>query len=186
MALKVEIIEEDRDYWGNSELEYNLEMEMEERHDLTINIWTKTFKDKRAEYQNYYNGDKCQRKEVSLHYQSETKRLMLITDKEKYFASYFVCKNRESKCFFTFRNKKSLQEHELLCGVDKVRIVQTEMGPSETLIERAVKAGLIPQTQHRRDFLFYDIEAVLTTSNVRTSKTTVLSTHSVVSVAVNR
>ena len=187
MALEVRITDEDKIYWGDSVLEYEMVMVMEERHDLTISIWTKNSKNQHTEYANYYNGDKCQRKEVFLHYQAETERLILITDKEKYFAGYFVCRNRDSKrCLFSFQTKKLRDAHELLCGEDRIKIQQVELGPSKALIQKAEKNGLIPVTEHRRDFLFYDIEAVLPSSNVRTSKTTVLSTHSAVSIAVNR
>ena len=186
MALEVRITEEDRDYWGDAVLEYEMVMDMEERYDLCIDIWTQSLVNGFSEYHIYYNGDKCGRKEVSLHYQHETERLILISDTEKYFAGYFVCRNRESKCIFTFRSKKLRDQHELLCAKERIKIVQTEMGPSGSLIEKAEKTGLIPTTEHRRDFLFYDIEAVLPKSSVKTSKTTVLSRHSVVSIAVNR
>ena len=157
-------------------------------HDLRVMIWTKKFnKDTRKiSFEYLYTGNLTSNREIHLHYQEETGCYLLISDKSSYFKNYFVCKNRDQRCYYQFETKKQLEQHQILCCNEKVKIVQTEMGPKDVLIKKAQVAGIIPKTGKNRDFLFYDIESVLPKSSVKTKKTSVLSTHSLVSIAVNR
>ena len=184
----VEMVDVDDECMGDCDLDYDTMRVLETNYQIRFLVWTKGMNPKtdRPFFHLYYTGSRAYTKEVFLHYQCETERFLMITDLEKYFVNYFICQNRRSSCYFTFHTRKLRDQHQELCCKEKVKIQQVELGPSGALIEKAEKAGLIPKTHHRRDFLFYDIETVLPKSIVKTTKTSVFSTHEVVSIAVNR
>ena len=169
-------------------LEYDFIDYIEHMFDLRVVIWTKRRKEEchRTEFQLLYTGFQGSTKEVLLHFQEETGCFLLISDEKSYFKDKYWCKNRNRGCYFQFESKALLDHHEILCCGEKIKIVQTEMGPNQNLIRKAEESGLIPKTEIHRDFLFFDIESVLPKSTVKTKKNTVLSTHSLVSIAVNR
>ena len=180
--------DEDIVYFGQNKLKYHDIITLETNYKICFRIWSKSQKTQRNGYDFdlFSIGNTEYKKEIYLHYQEESDSFFLIEKPEKYFAQYFPCKNRPSGCFFTFRTKKLKEEHELLCGSEKLEIRQTEFGPSHTLIEKAESNGLIPKLNFNRDFIFFDIESTLPKSNISTMKTRVLSTHEIVSIAANR
>ena len=182
------LTEEDIVYYGENKLKYDDIITLERNYKVCFRIWSKTQKPHCHGYKYFLFSKGCEeyQKEIFMHYQEESETFFLIQNQDKYFAQYFPCKNRPSGCFFTFRTKKLKEEHELLCGSEKLQILQREFGPSHKLIEKAENNGVIPKLNFNRDFIFFDIESTLPKSDIQTAKTQVLSTHEIVSIAANR
>ena len=176
------------DYWVGQPLTLKNIRQLEASYPLVINVWMKQKSDSFSgyTYQQIYDGQLQTGKMVNLHFQSETQKLFLISDDTKYFSTLFICKNEEKGCYYRFNSAKKLAEHEKSCGNERCKIYQTEYGKTGKLTEKAVKNGLIPRATINRNFIFYDIESTLPKSAVATNNTRVLSTHHVVSIAVNR
>ena len=175
------------DDWENEKLSIDNLFMVEEMFFIQINIWNRKFckTENRNIYRQIYTGQNCSvSKTALLHFQDETETLFVIEDKEAYFDKYFLCSTEG--CFYTFKSQALLDVHLKLCGKETVKIVQEELGFSGKLIKKAEKAGLIPKCGFNRNFVFYDIESVLPRSNCQTERTKVLSTHRLVSIAVNR
>ena len=153
---------------------------------IKIQIWNQTYsvKQNRAIYNQEYIGSIISEKEYYLHHQEKTGYLLMIDEPEKYFDKYFTCANEH--CFYTFKSAKQLDQHSQLCGQENTRIVQEELGQSGKLVKKAEDHGLIPKVGYNRNFLFYDIESTLPSSDVCTQRTKVLQTHQLVSIAANR
>ena len=173
-------------YWQNKTLSFENMEHLEELFQIRIRVWSRfeSKASKRHIYEKLYNGNRVFDCEKNLHYQPETETFLFIDDKEKYFEKLFQCSTKN--CLYTFRTKKLLEAHESLCGQENTVIQQTEYENSRKLLERAENHGLIPKCGVNRNYLFFDIESVLPSSNVRTQKTVVLSSHKLVSLAVNR
>ena len=172
--------------WEEEEMNFETISEIETWFDLKIEVWSRVFcnKQRRILYKTIYTGDIAYSRKVYLHFQRETQTFLLIDDVPTYFEKLFECQTQG--CYFTFKTLKLLNEHQKLCVLSEVKVVQEELGPSEKLIEKAEKAKLIPKCGYNRNFIFFDIESVLPSSDTRTEKTEVLSTHQLVSIAVNR
>ena len=163
----------------------------EEAYHLKCKIWTRQSlpgdsNNRRGYFSELYTGDVRSSKLVHLHYQEETEELFSIDDVEKYFENYFICKNFEKGCHFQFRSKAQKDKHEQLCDQENLKIEQIELCQNDKLIERAISHHLIPPLEASRDFVFYDIEAVLPRCDIESAKTRVTSTHKLLSIAVNR
>ena len=184
----IELNDEDKREWGETSIDFEMVPLLEEEYEFCARIWSQKRADNHngQDYFYYYTGNKIYSRKILLHYHEQTGNLLLVTDEEKYFNQYHVCKNKDKGCYYTFYSKKLLDQHETLCCKEKVQIIQTEMGPNLKLIRKAEQAGLIPKVEYNKDFLFYDIESILPKSEVRTKKTKVVSTHTAVSIAVNR
>ena len=172
--------------WEAEEMNFEILSELEEWFCIKFEVWSREFctKQRRTLYHQYYTGDIAYLRKCYLHFQKETKTFLLVDDVPTYFEKLFECQTEG--CFFTFKTKKVLEDHEKLCGLTEVKVIQEELGPSGKLIEKAEKAKLIPKCGYNRNFIFFDIESVLPSSNTKTQKTDVLSTHQLVSIAVNR
>ena len=175
------------DYWENEEISLEFLPYIEEMYNISIQCWMKERSKSlnRYVYSQIYFGD-LNGKECILYYQKETEKIFLVEDQSQFFSTLFVCKNEELGCDFRFRSLKLKQQHEVRCGDTKTIIKQVELGKNDKLIARAEEKGLIPKMQENRAFIFYDIESCLPRSDIATTNTTVLSTHTLVSIAVNR
>ena len=175
-----------REDWEDEEMTFETITQLEDWFDLKIEVWSKFLctVQNRVLYKHYYTGNPANSKTFVLHWQQETETYFMVDDTETYFEKLFQCQTEG--CYFTFRSKKHLDLHEKLCGLSEVKVIQEELGPSGKLIEKAEKAKLIPKCEYNRNFIFFDIESVLPNSNITTKKTKVLSTHELVSIAVNR
>ena len=168
-------------------ISFDMVERIERSFKVSIKIWSREFCNKTHAnfYEEFYCGSHFYEDTIYLHYQKATEMFLIIDNPKKYFEKYFRCKN--PKCFFILQSEKLLKHHENLCGATGTKIVQDVLGPTSELLERAEKHGLIPRLiEPNRNFAFFDIESVLPSSNIRTQKTTVHSTHQVVSIAVNR
>ena len=184
--INVDLTEEEKEMWENESITDETLTEIEDIFALQIGIWTKKRVGPMVNYKEIFNGRKCYDRKVFIHLQEETGVMFYICNSEKYFENYFICSNRNKGCYYQFRNKKNLEDHERSCCKTALRIVQTEYGPTDVLIEKAQSHGLLPEMDYNRDFLFYDIESVLPKSNEGSAKTKVLSTHQLVSISANR
>ena len=184
--MNIDSPEWDKSDWEDELLTLENIMMIEELFFIKLEIWTRKFcrREFRVLYENLYVGDKSNSNVATLHYQEESESFIVVENPIQYFDKYFACQTEN--CFFTFKTQKLLDEHSKLCGKEKVRIVQDELGPSEKLIKKAEERNLIPKCGFNRNFIFFDIESVLPKSQVQTKKTRVLSTHSLVSIAANR
>ena len=169
---------------------------LENKFDLSIDIWEKKiqyddkFSNKSYKYTHYRVGAFEKKSKVVLHYQSETDTLYLIQDLDGYFINYLKCKNFDHGCNYIFSKKTHLKTHEKGCKTleeikDAPQIKQIEYGPSEKLMKKAQKHGLISIPPVNSNFLFFDIECVLPKSIKTSFKTTIHSTHELVSIAAN-
>lgn len=176
----------DEEDWEGERLTLEKIFFLENYFRIRFVIWSKYYcnKENRLLYNQLYIGNQASSKTCYLHFQEESGIFLMVDDVSQYFEKYFSCKNEE--CCYTFKSKKLLDAHEKTCVREQVRIIQEEYGPSWKLIKRAEECKLIPRCAYNRDFIFYDIESVLPRSNVTTEKTKVLSTHKLVSIAVNR
>lgn len=184
--MNIDSPEWDKSDWENELLTLRNIMMIEELFFIKIEIWSRTYcnLEHRVLYKNIYTGDKSSSNSAIIHYQEGSERLIVVENSVQYFDKYFACKTE--LCFFTFRTQKLLDDHSKLCGKEKVRIVQEELGASGKLIRKAEESNLIPKCDFNRNFIFFDIESVLPKSQVQTTKTKVLSTHSLASIAANR
>ena len=175
-----------KDDWKNVEMNIETITELEEWFCIKFEVWTREFctKQMRTLYNQYYSGNQAYTKKCILHFQVETETYLMVEDVQTYFEKLFECKTEG--CSYTFKTQKTLDAHEKLCGLTEVKVVQEELGPSRKLIEKAEKEKLIPKCGYNRNFIFFDIESVLPNSDIKTKKTKVLSTHQLVSIAVNR
>ena len=184
--INVDLTEEEREIWENAPLTFENLREIEDIFALQIRVWSKKRAGSQVNYNEHCNGRKFYSQQVFIHLQEETGVLFFISNTEKYFENYFVCSNRSKGCLYQFPSKKKLEDHERSCCNTALKIVQTEYGPTDTLIEKAKAHGLIPEMDYNRNFVFYDIESVLPESQDQSAKTQVLSTHKLVSIAANR
>ena len=185
-AVGFKIPEKHLSIWSGRPMCFDLIWALEESYDLEISVWQKIRSAtlNRFLYKNHYISDNDGLK-IILHYQEETEQFFLVEDEKEYFRTLFVCRNDE-ECDFRFRTEKLRNEHEKRCGKERMQIVQEELGPVDKLIRKAEEHGLIPKLNYNRNFLFYDIESLLPSCDIRTQKTTALSTHVLVSLAANR
>ena len=172
--------------WDGDLLDMEAVLFLERLFRIKIQIWNQNYSlsEHRAIYDQEYIGSIISEKEYYLHHQEKTGYLLMIDEPEKYFDKYFLCTNEN--CFYTFRSQKQLDQHTQLCGLDNTRILQEELGQSGKLVKKAEDRGLIPKVGYNRNFLFYDIESTLPSSDVCTQRTKVLQTHQLVSIAANR
>lgn len=184
--MNIDSPEWDKSDWENELLTLRNIMLIEELFFIKIEIWTRKYceLERRLLYENLYIGHKSFSNVAVLHCQEGSELSIVVEDSIQYFDKYFPCET--DHCFFTFKTQKLLDEHAKLCGKEKVKIVQEELGPSGKLIKKAEERNLIPKCDFNRNFIFFDIESVLPKSQVQTKKTKVLSTHSLASIAANR
>ena len=173
-------------FWLGKSLDLNTILELEEIFEVKFEIWARTFskKETRNLYSQLYLGHDSYPEVKYFHYQEETSSFLIIDDPHRYFDKLFECP--VPFCFYSFRTRKLLDDHQIHCAKESLKIEQKEYGNSCELITRAENHGLIPRCGVNRNYLFFDIESVLPSSNVRTQKTVVLSSHKLVSLAVNR
>ena len=172
--------------WEGQELDFETILDLEDYFQIKIEVWTRYFVEsqKKNVYKQYYMGSKYFTDSVIVHFQEETNVFFVIDDDKKYFEKLIRCPNKN--CFFDFRNQKLFEDHFKLCGKSETKIIQEAMGPSSELLEKAERHGLVPKCGFNKNFLFFDIESVLPSSDIQTAKTTVSSTHVLVSIAANR
>ena len=184
--MNIDSPEWDKSDWEDELLTLRNIMMVEELFFIKIQIWSRKYceVEHRVLYENLYTGDQSSSNSAVLHYQEGCERFIVVENTVQYFEKYFACETET--CFFTFRTQKLLDEHSKLCGKEKIKIVQEELGPSGKLIKKAEERNLIPKCDFNRNFIFFDIESVLPKSRIQTNKTKVLSTHSLASIAVNR
>ena len=171
--------------WAGQSISYDILWALDEMYSIDLNVWTKKRSSTldRFIYSNIYLGDNVG-PSVCLHYQPETDTFFHIENQSEYFKTLFVCR-KESNCDFRFKSEKLRNEHERRCGEKSVKVIQKILGSNDELITRAEDRGLIPKCTPNKNFAFYDCETVLPKSDVRTQKTSVLTTHRLVSIAVN-
>ena len=176
----------DKEEWEGEQFDMETIFLLENILRIRLQVWTKKFcvREQRFLYFKYYSGNQASSKTCTLHFQEESETFFMVDDVDLYFEKYHMCSRPQ--CFYTFKSKQLLEAHEKLCLPDTVKIVQEEYGPSSKLVRRAEESNLIPKCKENRNFIFYDIESVLQSSTVQTEKTEVLSTHKLVSIAVNR
>ena len=167
-------------------MDFETILDLEDYFQIKIEVWTKYFVEslKMNVYKYYYIGSKYFNKSVMVHFQEESNVFFVIDDEKKYLERRIRCPNKN--CFFNFRNQKLFDDHFKLCGKTETKIVQETMGPSSELFDKAEKHGLIPKCGFNKNFLFFDIESVLPSSDIQTSNTRVQSLHELVSIAANR
>lgn len=166
--------------------------ELEKNYNLCINIHTKsrTPITNRWTYGRMRQGSEKSARIVNLFYQKESEELILIRDLKKFMKSIYYCHNADLGCRFVFSKKSEYENHIRHCKtVDQIRetpkIHQKEFSYSQNLIDKAIRHGLISKYPSNENFIFYDIECTLKTSNVTTANTVVLSSHKLVSIAAN-
>ena len=162
---------------------------IEEKFNASINIYSKCKNDDQNEY--LYStlriGQIDQKYNIDLHYQKESGSFVMIHNKEKYFQNLLKCPN--AGCRFSFSKRNKYLRHLKFCtnilSRTKIKVKQHEVCNSSELFNKARKYGLIRSNPACDNFIFYDIESALPKSNIKTAKSKVLSTHHIISLAVN-
>ena len=162
--------------------------EIEALFNVRLQVWSMSFDSSKNlhQYKHLYRGNRKNKQTILLHHQRETNLFLLIEDSKRYFAHYFPCKNKEKGCHYTFRTAALRTHHEIRCGEENMKIIQTEFAQANKLLDKAVNQSIVERLDSKKDFLFFDIESVLPPSNVQTAKSRVLSSHTLVSIAANR
>ena len=178
-------------YWKDTNISFDDLSWLEDEFQVQISIYNRKMTKINGRYDSVYEtifeGNSIYEKKIMLHFQEETGLLIFIENIDKYFDSYFPCKNADKDCHYVFCRKKDLERHEKVCSTkESVRIIQKEYGPAKILIERAEKKKIIPKLTPNRNFLFFDIESCLPTNDQTSQKTKILNDHELVSIAVNR
>ena len=162
---------------------------LEKVYNCCINIYSKQKCDKTNKY-NYKSYRFALEREnspiINLHFMEKCKKYVLITDETEYFSNFYKCKN--DGCRFVFSKKREYESHFLVCNKStdlKMKIKQVEIKNIDLLLSKARNHGLMTSDPRNENFIFYDIESALPKSNLATNKTTILSTHQLISIAVN-
>lgn len=163
---------------------------IEKQFDLSINIWTKEKLGSIYNFSQLRMGAIHKSHVLTLHLQSETKCYFLIHNEKIYFNNYFICKNRNKDCRYTFGKERDLKIHEKNCVTEEEarknpKIIQKEFGPSDRLLNKAINLGLISKRPSNSDFCFFDIECVLPKCDIQNKKSKIVSSHKIVSIAAN-
>ena len=189
MASLIEKIEGDGGKMTLDQIE-----KFEDLFGVSIQVWTKmprkfgtAQKIKGYDYQNIFFGNYDYDHEIFFHMEEKTDKLFFITDVKKYFNQFLICKNRPSGCYYTFEDRKQKTSHEKNCLTETgIKVVQKEFGLNSNLFEKAENLGLLPRNLKLNDnFIFWDIESVLPSSNEEFGKTKVQSLHKLVSISAN-
>ena len=160
---------------------------MEKKYNCCINVYNKSLKASSFTYKCYrYSIDKPDAYILNLHHVPECNKYILIINQEEYFDQNFKCPNEG--CRHVFYRQDHYDRHLITCtksSTIKVQVKQKEIKNSDLLISRAREFGLIKSDPINENFVFYDVESALPKSDIKMKKTTVLSTHKLISIAAN-
>ena len=162
--------------------------QIEINFEVNIEVWERkeSFSCKARNYDIIFNGSFRFEKTLKFHFDVWRNRFFLIHDEKQYFSQHRVCRNRQDGCFYRFETKVKKFQHEKSCNNDiKVNIIQKNYGPYEKVLEKAINLGYLGVLPMTRDFIFYDCESVLKKTSESFSKTSILSTHELVSISAN-
>ena len=161
--------------------------DIENRFKICFEVWTKSVN---SEFNTIYIGSNTNVLKIKLHYQQESDTVALITDEKLYFKCFFQCKNAGFGCRLQFKKKRDLDAHLKICKTieeaqSNPKIVQKMFGSDCEPHELALSRQFLIDTPKNPNFIFYDIECVLTKENTLVGQSLKTFSHKLVSIAVN-
>ena len=162
-------------------------LKIEEFYGISISIWSKFMIGKNNFYEKFRFGSYKYEKSIDIHYCKASHKFYPILDKTKYFVNYFPCKNRFKGCNYVFQFKQMLMKHEKKCSNEQsFTIKQQEYGVNSNLIDKLISLGHLSERPSNENFIFFDIECICPKVNDQFGETKILSTHKLLSIAVNK
>ena len=164
--------------------------EVEKKFEINLEIWSKSHqknKIDRFRYKRIYKGSKFE-KTYKFHYVKTWKKIILITNEQLYFKSFFQCPNSHFKCFYVCNKKYNFDRHVAQCIDPKIlrdnpECTQTVYGKNFHPLASLINENIIETEPIMQNFLFYDIESLVSKSPETRGKTEILATHNLLSIS---
>ena len=127
----------------------------------------------------------------TMYRQSATGIYLYIENEQQYLSSLRRCHNYSKGCLVKFKSDETLRKHELKCKTvaeaqENPIIIQQSYDACEHPLEQLKSDGWIDQYPQNRNFLIYDIESTLMSSNNAISeKQTIKDNHKLLSIGAS-